>query len=61
MNNPPPGRGRHNNETSTGSSNWCAKQGSYDTQKALLITRYSSSSLAVALSFELHGCETVVR
>jgi hypothetical protein len=34
-----------------------AKQGTYSTQQALLVTRYSSSSYAVALRFEVDGCE----
>jgi len=34
-----------------------AKQGTYSTQQALLVTRYSSSSYVVALRFEVNGCE----
>ncbi|MDL2357734.1 MAG: hypothetical protein QFF03_20980 [Pseudomonadota bacterium] len=33
----------------------------YHSQQALLITRYSDSSLAVALKFEVDGCETFAR
>ncbi|WP_426175455.1 hypothetical protein [Massilia sp. TWR1-2-2] len=35
-----------------------AKGASYNSQQALLVMRYSDSSLAVALSFEVSGCET---
>lgn len=35
-----------------------AKEGHYDSQQALLVTRYSDSSLAVALRFEVTGCAT---
>lgn len=33
-----------------------AKQGTYSAQQALLVTRYSTSSYAVALKFEVSGC-----
>jgi hypothetical protein len=36
-----------------------AKGASYDSQQALLVTRYSDSSLAVALRYEVSGCETI--
>ncbi|MFC0133305.1 hypothetical protein [Massilia eurypsychrophila] len=35
-----------------------AKGASYNSQQALLVTRYSDSSLAVALRFAVTGCET---
>ena len=38
-----------------------AKQGTYSTQQALLITRYSASSYAVALKYEVDGCETFAK
>lgn len=34
-----------------------AKHGSYHAQKPFLLTKYSSSALAVALQFETDGCE----
>lgn len=37
------------------------KVGNYDSQQALLVTRYSDNSLAVALSFSVNGCETFAR
>lgn len=37
------------------------KVGNYDSQQALLVTRYSDKSLAVALSFSVDGCETFAR
>ena len=38
-----------------------AKNGSYNSQQALLVSRYSDSGLALALRFEVSGCETVTR
>jgi hypothetical protein len=38
-----------------------AKQGSYSTQQPLLVTKYSSSMLATALSYEVSGCEEFSR
>jgi hypothetical protein len=38
-----------------------AKGATYDSQQALLVTRYSNSSLAVALRFEVDGCETFAK
>lgn len=38
-----------------------AKQASYDAQQPLLITKYSNSSMAVALKFEVDGCENYAR
>lgn len=34
-----------------------AKGGSYDTRKGLLISRYSDETYAVALNYEVEGCE----
>ena len=38
-----------------------ARGASYDSQQALLVSRYSDSSLAVALKYEVHGCESFAR
>lgn len=38
-----------------------AKGATYDSQQVLLVTRYSDSSLAVALRFEVTGCETFAK
>jgi hypothetical protein len=38
-----------------------AKQGSYHAQTPFLLTKYSSSALAVALQFETDGCERFAR
>lgn len=38
-----------------------AKAGTYNSQQALLISRYSDSGLAVALRFEVSGCESFAR
>lgn len=38
-----------------------AKGATYNSQQALLISRYSDAGLAVALRFEVSGCETFAR
>lgn len=38
-----------------------AKEGSYDAQQALLVTRYSASTYAVAISYQVDGCEKFAR
>lgn len=38
-----------------------AKEGNYDAQQALLVTRYSASAYAVALNYEVNGCEKFAR
>lgn len=38
-----------------------AKEGSYDTQQAMLATRYSASSLVTALHYEVDGCPAYAR
>ncbi len=38
-----------------------AKQGSYNAQKALLVTRYARDAMPVALAFSMDGCETFAR
>jgi hypothetical protein len=35
--------------------------GSYDSQQAMLVSRYSDNTLAVALRYEVSGCETFAR
>jgi len=36
-----------------------AKQGSYSTQQPMLVTKYSASSLAVALAYRIDGCDRI--
>lgn len=38
-----------------------AKGATYNSQQALLITRYSDASLALALKFDVDGCESFAR
>lgn len=38
-----------------------AKGATYDSQQALLVSRFSDNTLAVALKFEVAGCETFAR
>ncbi len=38
-----------------------AKGATYYSQQALLVSRYSDSSLAIALRFEVDGCETFAK
>ncbi len=38
-----------------------AKVGSYNSQQSILVTRYSASSNAVALKFEVDGCESFAK
>lgn len=38
-----------------------AKEGTYDAQQPLLVTRYSASTYAVAISYQVYGCEESAR
>ncbi len=38
-----------------------AKQGSYNAQRALLVTRYQPHAMLVALAYGMDGCETFAR
>ncbi len=38
-----------------------ARQGSYNAQRALLVTRYQPNAMLVALAYSMDGCETFAR
>lgn len=38
-----------------------AKMGSYDTQKPILVTKYAATGFAIALEYEVDGCEKFTR